>query len=500
MRTCLLLALAAGILNGAVIRGVVVENPTGKPLMRAMVTIQPVPGSPGTAATLRTSRFGTFDSPNIPGGVYIMTISRTGFLTMQYGQKEWKSSGYPIVIQDGESSFLNIRMWRLGAITGTVVDEEEIGLPDHEVVAYRNTRPPQLVTRAKTDDRGMYRLNGLLPGSYLVRTVGRQYDEGAYLPTFHREAAEVDQANVTEVRIDEETRNVNVRPRPGGLVNISGSVAVPEPGVEVTVTLVNDMGRHVHKGPPIFRFVNMPPGPYELYGEAPSNIDPSIIYGGSQTFSAARPDNQVRLQLSTVRGLQVRFQGSKGQTIDSSRIQILARRKDAAGTDDPIALRLAGIAALLAPGRWEFTIAPTPEFYVAGFGGSSYNPNSARTDGWNETSIGAYSIIRFTISNTPGAIRGAVTTAGKEPVAGAPVYLEAWDVEKQQRVIDMRETRTDIRGQYQFRGLAPGNYRLLSTFDYRMPDSATMEMVGAKNIKVEDGREFQVDLSLWAIR
>jgi hypothetical protein len=367
-------------------------------------------------------------------------------------------------------------------------------------VAYRNTRPPQLVTRAKTDDRGIFRLGGLLPGSYLVRSVGKQYEDEPYVPTFHHEAAEVEQANVSEVRIDEETKNVNLRPRKGSLVTISGSVLVPEPGVEVTLTLVNDMGRHVQKVFEGFRFVNMPPGPYEIYATAPSNMTEGLLYGAFQRLAADKPNNQARVQLSTMRDVRLQFGGSKGQAVDATRVQPLARRIDLAGTDEPIAIKLTGNTASLAPGRWEFTIAPNPTSYLDGFAGSSYNPNSGRPGGWNETTVGNYSILRFTISNTPAAIRGIVTTAGRELVVGAPVFLEGWDPEKQKRVFDLRETRTDTRGNYQFTGLAPGNYRLLSTYEHRMPDSATMENAGARGLRVEEGRDYQFDLSLWGIR
>ena len=39
--------------------------------------------------------------------------------------------------------------------------------------------------------------------------------------------------------------------------------------------------------------------------------------------------------------------------------------------------------------------------------------------------------------------------------------------------------RTDTRGQYQFSGLAPGEYRLLATFEYQAPTAAEFDLAHA---------------------
>src|SRR5262245_22631656 len=194
MRAAILFFVWAAALKAAVIRGSVVEHATGKPLARAVVALQPIAGTPATAATVRTNSIGAFEFPSLPAGAYVVTASRPGFVTLQAGQKDWKSAGFPIMLEDAAVHIVEMRLRRFGAISGMVLDEEEIGLPDHDVVVYRNTRPPRLLTRTRSDERGAYRLGGLMPGSYLVRTAGKQYDDASYVPTFHRESQEVEQA------------------------------------------------------------------------------------------------------------------------------------------------------------------------------------------------------------------------------------------------------------------------------------------------------------------
>lgn len=86
-------------------------------------------------------------------------------------------------------------------------------------------------------------------------------------------------------------------------------------------------------------------------------------------------------------------------------------------------------------------------------------------------------------------------------MAGAPVFLEAWDAGERKRMIEeLREIRTDRYGRYRFEGVPPGEYRIVSTFEYRTPDPASMEKAGATGIRVDEAQARQLDLDLYVIR
>jgi hypothetical protein len=181
-------------------------------------------------------------------------------------------------------------------------------------------------------------------------------------------------------------------------------------------------------------------------------------------------------------------------------VQVTVRRKDLAGVGPAILLPLTNNGALLAPGRWETSLLPQPGYYVSGFYGPGFGRSQTRSDGWNEfLSNGMGPSVRFTLSGGPGELHGVVKS-GSDPVAGAPVYLEAYDPETRTRLLDLRTVRTDIHGLYRFQGLAPGIYRVLSTFEYQMPDSASMELAGAQSVRVEARGALQLDLDLYGIR
>ena len=119
-------------------------------------------------------------------------------------------------------------------------------------------------------------------------------------------------------------------------------------------------------------------------------------------------------------------------------------------------------------------------------------------DGWHEVVIANFSSVWFSLSNNPGAIGGVVRTAGK-PTAGAPVFLEAYDPVTRKRLTDLRITRTDERGLYEFRDLAPGVWRILATFEYQSPDTETMDAGGARTVQIDAGPQAQIDPDLYTL-
>jgi hypothetical protein len=495
MHKFLLLLLAGSALQAAVIRGSVMENQGGRALARARVMLEPVSGTPGAVLSVRTNSFGVFEFPTVAAGVYVATASRRNFVTVEYGQKRWNSAGTPIRVEESGSMFLSFRLPRFGAISGTVVDEEDIGLPEHDVVAYRNTRPPELAGTGKSDERGIYRISGLDPGPYLIRTVGKQYDEGGYLPTFGKASPLVDQAYIVDVSLDQQMDKADVRPAPGKLYELTIEINTSPPGMPVTLTFVSEMGRQIIKGDYYHNFV--PPGSYEVFAEAPLYESPGIqdIYEPISVTKDAKMTFATLAQADT----QISMLGVPADVRDSRNFQVLGRRRDLAGAGPVEILKLGAVP--LRAGRWELALIPPPGYYVGGFSVLRPARRSTRPDGWNEIQVYPRpgDNARFTLSQGGGSVHGAVIDSGM-PVPAAPVFLESMDLEPSKRITDVFVTRTDAQGRYQFAGLVPGRYRVLGTFEYRMPDSDAMTLSGAKDFRVENHSDTVQDLDLYIIR
>ena len=465
MKKWLAAVLAVVSVKAAILRGTVVERETGKALARALVAVHPISGSAGATLSVRANSYGVFEFPPMAAGAYLVAISHKGFAAVQYGQEQWNAPGKPVNLSESGETVLRVALPRLGSISGRISDEADVGLVEHEVLAYRNTRPPVMVAQAATDDRGMYRIHGLEPGAYLVRTAAKQYDDGGYLPTFYKESSTAERGNPVEVAMDRETPDVNVRPAPGRLFRMGGEARGPGSQRDsVEISLISDMGveRVTADGSGAFRFPPAAPGKYELLARS-SNAAAWVA------VEIMDRDREIRLNLEPVPQVAFEFQDGAGARVDAAGVMVLARRKELSGRGPVQYLQAAGGRVPLLPGRWEFSVAPNEAYYASG---------------WVESTVPADAptpAIALKVGANPGTLHGLVAGESKEPVAGAPVYLEYEG--------EVRNGRTDVDGKYRFIGLAPGDYRVWSTF-------AAAGKERGRTVRIEAGSDAAEDLVL----
>jgi hypothetical protein len=193
------------------------------------------------------------------------------------------------------------------------------------------------------------------------------------------------------------------------------------------------------------------------------------------------------------------MQDEKGNRLDPATARLTARRKDLDGGGGPEIVELVDGKAALGPGPWEISVVPPAGYYPIEVTGSYGVPDSqsGRADGWNEVMLRGGDAITIKLSSRPASVYGVVNGPGHDPAPGAPVYLEAFDKDTQRRFGELRTTRTDVRGQYRFKDLAPGSYRILATFEYEKPDSDSMEAAGARSLTLSDGSDTPQDLELY---
>ena len=479
--------------RAATIRGTVTEQRTGYILSRAEVTLEGVPNVGQENRNSRTRENGQFVFGSVSPGDYLLKVTRRGFMPLQYGQRRWDAAGTAIHVIGDEVITLTTPMLRYSGIVGVVRDANEVGIPDQDVAAYTSAQPPMFVARGKTDDRGVFRIGGLVPGTYFVRSTGNLDEDRSYLPTFSRQTVRAEDARAVTVYPDEDTPDADIRPVEGRLFTLSGYVSLPprrpDESFTVTVTLASDLGRLTTTGA-AFRFPALAPGHYEILAEAREDPPGTRVLAAYTDVLVERDINNLALNASDLRQTRFAIDGA-GSGMTST---ALVRRRDYAGAG-PVQMYSVNAAGgvALAPGRWEVEIIPPRGYYVSAFGGPQ-SPG-ARPDGWNEINVGFFSSIRVAISGGPAAVHGVVRQSGKG-AAGVPVFLEGWDPITRNRKIDLRETRTDATGNYRFDSLAPGEYRVLATFDYAAPSPQAFDNLGATAVRLEKASDSAVDLEL----
>ncbi|HEV7472570.1 MAG TPA: carboxypeptidase-like regulatory domain-containing protein [Pyrinomonadaceae bacterium] len=229
------LAPRTGSLSGRVV------NENGEPLAQA--TIYVMARSLPQPRLTATDERGSFEITGLDASVFNLNVSMPGYVTPPRSP-----DGQPPYYRIGDS--VTLSMIKGGVITGRVTSATGEPLVEAGVRAIlirdaddKAPAGPRFPIERSTDDRGVYRIYGLSPGTYLVSAGGRAYgysanaydgDSPTYAPSSTREVA----AEVT-VHAGEEITGVDIRHRgePGHTVSgiVSGPSA-PNTGPNITLT------------------------------------------------------------------------------------------------------------------------------------------------------------------------------------------------------------------------------------------------------------------------
>jgi hypothetical protein len=222
------------------IRGRVVAADNGNPIARAQISVY------GTEAnisrSITTDADGRYEATNMPAGPYQISVSRLGFVTLQFGQTRPFESGRQLTLGDGQSlDRIDFALPRGGVITGRISDHNGEPLPGIQVHPLRYSYGPsgtrQLGAAPSgarafagfvTDDLGQFRIYGLMPGSYIVATgpqpgmvAGPEYE--GLGPTYYPGTANASEAQLVSVGVAEEV-HAHFALVPSRLARVSGVV------------------------------------------------------------------------------------------------------------------------------------------------------------------------------------------------------------------------------------------------------------------------------------
>ncbi|HEX5069475.1 MAG TPA: carboxypeptidase regulatory-like domain-containing protein [Vicinamibacterales bacterium] len=164
--------LAPTVGTAAVSGIVVTDEEPGQPVRRAIVVLAGDGLRPTRSAI--TDDEGRFGFADLPAGKFTITVSRASFVTSMYGAKRAGRPGVPLVIGDGARvANVAVRLWRGAALAGTLRDEWGAPVAGIQVRAFpaRARGPLQSLSNngnATTDETGQFRIFGLEPGAYVV--------------------------------------------------------------------------------------------------------------------------------------------------------------------------------------------------------------------------------------------------------------------------------------------------------------------------------------------
>src|SRR5262249_3163074 len=149
-----------------------VVNENGEPLTQAVVTVRGF-GNGTPAGVFGTDRDGKFQATGLDPRAYVITAAVPGYVAAPRDPDLNPSAHYQV------GATARLEMLKGGVITGAVTRANGAPVVMVAVRAYMIRDPKGQPARYGapfrerfTDDRGVYRIYGLPPGTYIVATAG----------------------------------------------------------------------------------------------------------------------------------------------------------------------------------------------------------------------------------------------------------------------------------------------------------------------------------------
>jgi hypothetical protein len=248
----------------------------GQAVNNASITVMRV-GANAPSRFVPTNDNGDFEAKGLEAGIYHLNVAAPGYVT---------SSTEPTYHRVGDS--VTLTMQKGGVITGRVVNAGDDPVIAVRVRAIRirdengkAVATPDSDADRLTDDRGVYRIFGLRPGTYLVSAGGRgiygwgingfDHDAPTYAPSSTRDAATA----ISLAAGEEKSVDIRYRADAGHRVSGSVNVALTDNTPWVTIYLARltsaapdaRMSAYQNSGGRGFEFFGVEDGDYLIWGQ-----------------------------------------------------------------------------------------------------------------------------------------------------------------------------------------------------------------------------------------
>lgn len=269
----------APVTGRGVVSGVVVTDDGVQPVRHAHVRLSGA--EVGIGRVIITDETGTFLFSELPAGRFKLSLSKPAYLTVEYGAKRPQGPGVSLVLAAGQAlAGLQLKLQKGGVITGRIIDETGEPASRVPVMVQRYTmlsgekRLTDVVRIGDddpmTDDRGSFRLFGLVPGEYVIGA-------GGIPPVYYPGTPIVSNAVTITLALGEERAGIDFALQLVQSAKVEG-VVVGLDGAPVPAASLTLVGR---EGPPTmsglgpsdvegrFSLAGIAPGEYSLVARTP---------------------------------------------------------------------------------------------------------------------------------------------------------------------------------------------------------------------------------------
>jgi hypothetical protein len=507
-----LVSPATGTIKGRVV------SDDGRPVTNATLIAQAVTGAPA-AKPGRVDSEGRFVFDDLPPAAYVVIAIAPGYIDESLATGD--PSQWPRHLIGAQ---LKITMIKGGVITGTVTNSKGdpvVGVPVHAslVNGLSSSVTDSLGggSLAESDDRGIYRIYGLLPGQYTVNAGGSgqfglfapsgfDLDVPTYYPSSTR-----DTAVPVSVRSGDATTGIDIKYRGAEGHSISGVVlgtvdasaatgaiaitlshAATQSILSLTIASTVDQRR-------VFSFHGVADGEYDLFAgfQSPGQNDAALVatkrvtvrggdvtgieltlaslasIAGTMTLDPIKPEDKCDRRASQL--IEALVNAPRDEPKKSGSQVMTSMFAGFGGT-----MNAKGEFTMrnLEAGRYRFEIKlPTEAWYVrainlAATAAPPAQPSSAAKPSQSNAWQGVVTIksgerlsgVSIMVGQDAAGLRGrvVVTPEGTAIPAGLRVHLVPANREQANNILRYSETTVNSDGSFKFTNLAPGRYFIVS--------------------------------------
>ena len=498
-----------GVIDGKVV------NESGQPLAGASLFVRAV-NSSGSGRTTTSDIEGNFRVSGLEPALYVVTGTAPAYTIAQMDPTA------PTYHRIGDT--VRVEMIRGGAITGTVTNA--VGEP---VIAVRvratmvrdaRGETPNVMTfgflEQSTDDRGIYRIYGLRPGTYIVSAGGAGFTPSfnAYesdVPTFAPSSTRDSAAEVMVRSGEDSTMDIRYRGEPGH--TISGTTKSTSPnGAQVTLAIPGSTlpfaATFQMFGNRGFAFTGLSDGDYDLVAQEVTTTATSTmpvlalseprrvsVKGADVTGIelATRPLAMISGKMLLESSKVPECQGKRPLLLPETVVRVQRPEKE---KEDSLTVRMVSSSASpdatgafvlrnLVPGRYQFE----PRFYsrywylqsITLTTGAAKPQKIDAAASWTAVKSGEQlSNLAITLALGAASVRGRVpVTEGAAAPAAMSVYLVPGEPDKADDVLRYFVADVGADMTFTFNNLPPGRYLAFADTQsttltkLRQPESAT---------------------------
>jgi protocatechuate 3,4-dioxygenase beta subunit len=470
------------------VSGKLVNAVTGQPVPQAVLIFNSVQ----QIYNVTTGADGGFSLADVRPGRYRMAVTKPGFATSVYTGRILEGLGSILFVDAGQSlKTLTLRILPHSVITGRITGPEGdpvIGARVEVFGVRYLLAGKQLfqVGSSTTNDLGEYRIFGLAPGKYLVAATvwpqaesiaaGRAHPrpsiaENEYVQTYYPGVAEIAAASTVEIVPGGQASDINVRlsyartaPVRGRVVHGQDIAGNPRALVILAPRKTSDAAI----APSNRTFYADADGAFEFPGVAPGSYDlfASVDQGGrmfstrAQIEVGADPIENLTLAIGpglTLTGhVRVDDDLSRPPNLRAQLIRSDTRFPGGPAMTAPVSGDGTFSITNVSPDRYTVQVYPVPAgYYVKGIRSADRDVLLSGLD----LMTGPAASLEVVFSSHGGDITGLVNTSATEPAPGAVVVMIPQNGDSSP---GFRRSIADQRGAFAFRGLAPGEYRILA--------------------------------------